>query len=123
MQSVQHSRIKYVAALALAAVALAAPAAGAQSSDHESTVAAAVGAGRSEGQDLRMPDTRDLATGRGTSTAPDVVVVKLAEPVPQSGGIDWAEVGIGGGAVALALLAIGGAVMLAQRRRHVSPAH
>ena len=120
----QRPRIKHAAALMLAVVALAAPAAQAQSSDHESTVAAAGGQGLGSAQDLRMPDTRDLATGRGTSTAPDVMVVKVAEPVPQGGGIDWADVGIGAGAVAcLALISIGGAALAGQRRRRVFPAH
>jgi hypothetical protein len=119
----QRNRIKHAAALALALAALAAPTAQAQSSDHESNVAAAVGAGIAEGQDLRMPDTRDIASGRGPSTSPDVLVVKVAEPVPQSGGIDWAEVAIGGGVVGLTLLSIGGAVLVAQRRRRVFPAH
>ena len=102
---------------------LAAPAAHAQSSDHESTVAAAIGQGRGSAQDLRMPDTRDLASGRGTSSAPDVLVVKVAEPTPQSDGVDWAEVGIGAGAVGIAIFSIGGAVLVAQRRRRVFPAH
>ena len=120
----QRSRIKHVAALMLAAAALAAPAAQAQSSDHESKVAAAVGQGLGSAQDLRMPDTRDLASGRGTSSAPDVMVVKVAEPATEGGGIDWAGIGIGAGAVAcLVLISIGGAALVGQRRRRVFPAH
>ena len=119
----QRNRIKHAAALTLALAALAAPTAQAQSSDHESTVAAAIGEGLGSAQDLRMPDTRDLASGRGTSASPDVLVVKMAEPVPQTGGIDWAEVAIGGGVVGLTLSSIGGAVLVAQRRRRVVPAH
>ena len=120
----QRTRIKHAAALALAVAALAAPAAQAQSSDHESNVAAAIGQGLGSAQDLRMPDTRDLATGRGTSTAPDVMVVRVAGPAPQAGGIDWGDVGIGAGAVAcLALIAIGGTALVGQRRRRVFPAH
>ena len=120
----QRNRIKHAAALALALAALAAPAAQAQSSDHESTVAAAIGEGLGSAQDLRMPDTRDLASGRGTSTAPDVMVVRVAEPVPEGGGIDWGDVGIGAGAVTgLALISIVGTALVAQRRRRVFPAH
>jgi hypothetical protein len=120
----QRTRIKHAAALTLAVAALAAPAAQAQSSDHESTVAAAIGQGLGSAQDLRMPDTRDLASGRGTSAAPEVMVVKMAEPAPQGGGIDWGDVGIGAGAVAgLALISVGGTALVAQRRRRVFPAH
>jgi hypothetical protein len=123
MHPVQRTRIKRAAALTLAVAGLATPAAQAQSSDHESNVAAAVGAGLAAGQDLRMPDTRDVASGRGTSTAPAVLVVKVAEPVPQSGGIDWADVGIGaGGVIGLTLVSLGGTVLVARRRR-LSPAH
>ena len=122
MQAVQRTRIKRAAALALAATALAAPAPAAYAYDHESQVAAAVGAGRQAGQDLRMPDTRDLASGRGTSTAPDVVVLKLPEPVPETG-IDWTDVGIGAaGVIGLTLVSLGGTVLVARRRR-LSPAH
>ena len=120
----QRNRIKHTAALALALAALAAPTAQAQSSDHESTVAAAIGESLGSSQDLRMPDTRDLASGRGTSTAPDVMVVKVAGPAPEGGGIDWGDVGIGAGAVAgLALISIAGTALVAQRRRRVFPAH
>ena len=120
----QRTRIKHTVALTLAAAALAAPAAQAQSSDHESTVAAAIGLSDDLAQDLRMPDTRDLASGRGTSSSPEVMVVKVAEPAPQAGGIDWGDVGIGAGAVAgLALISIGGTALVGQRRRRVFPAH
>jgi hypothetical protein len=69
-------------------------------------------------QDLRHADTRDYAVGRGTHTAPDVVVVKApaAEPVA-TGGIDWEHVGIGaGGMLSLALIGVGGALVVVRRR-------
>ena len=70
-----------------------------------------------------MPDTRDFASGRGTSAAPNVLVVKVPEPVPATG-IDWTDVGIGaGGVLGLTLVSLGGTVLVAQRRRRLSPAH
>jgi hypothetical protein len=70
-------------------------------------------------QDLRSPDTRDYAEGRGTFNAPEVTVVKLAQPAPASdGGIDWGDVGIGAGSVlGLALLALGGTFAVVHRRQ------
>ena len=69
-------------------------------------------------QDLRHADTRDYAEGRGTYNSPDVVVVKApAEPVATSGGVDWADVGVGaGGMLSLALISAGGALIVVRRR-------
>ena len=69
-------------------------------------------------QDLRHADTRDYAEGRGTYNSPDVVVVKSpAEPVATSGGVDWADVGVGaGGMLSLALIGAGGALIVVRRR-------
>ncbi len=69
-------------------------------------------------QDLRHADTRDYAAGRGTYNSPDVVVVKApVEPVATSGGVDWADVGVGaGGMLSLALLGAGGALVVVRRR-------
>ena len=69
-------------------------------------------------QDLRHADTRDYAEGRGTYNSPDVVVVKApAEPVATSGGVDWADVGVGaGGMLSLALIGAGGALVVVRRR-------
>jgi hypothetical protein len=148
MQPVNLTRVSRAATLALVVAGFAAPAAAAQSADHESQVAAAVGTGHHAGQDLRMPDTidaangpsskpqpataaqdfrmpdtRDLALGRGTSTAPDVLVVSAAGPVPESG-VNWTGVGIGAaGAIGLVLISLGGAVLVARRRRGLSTAH
>jgi hypothetical protein len=70
-------------------------------------------------QDLRNPDTRDFAEGRGTYNSPEVVVVESPAPVaqPTAGGIDWEDVGIGaGGLLGLALLGAGGALAVVHRR-------
>jgi hypothetical protein len=74
-------------------------------------------------QDLRSPDARDASEGRGTYTAPDVMVVKVPEPVPADGGIDWADAGIGaGGLLALMLLGLGGSLAVVHRRQaHAMP--
>lgn len=96
----QH-RLARSAALGLAVGALAAPAAPAQQ------------------QDLRSPDSRDAAAGRGTFNAPDVTVVKVTQPSPPSGGIDWGDAGIGAGSLlGLILLGLGGALTVVQRRKH-----
>jgi hypothetical protein len=78
-------------------------------------------------QDLRSPDTRDFAEGRGTYNSPDVVVVKAPVPAPEptATGIDWADVGIGaGGLLAASLIALGGTLLVVQRRgAHAHAAH
>jgi len=74
-------------------------------------------------QDLRSPDARDAGEGRGTYTAPNVMVVKVPEPVPAEGGIDWADAAIGaGGVLALMLLGLGGSLAIVHRRQaHATP--
>ena len=73
-------------------------------------------------QDLRSPDAVDAAAGRGTFSAPDVVVVPRPEPRPVVDGIDWRDVGIGaGGLVGLTLIGLGGALAVVHRR-HARPA-
>jgi hypothetical protein len=74
-------------------------------------------------QDLRNPDTVDYADGRGTFNAPDVVVVEAPAPShePTATGIDWEDVGIGaGGLLGASLLALGGALLVVQRRAHTA---
>jgi hypothetical protein len=69
-------------------------------------------------QDMRMPDTVDAANGRGTENAPDVVVVEAPEPAPQpaADGMDWADIGLGAGSVTgLALVALGGGLLIVRR--------
>ena len=122
-------RITRSAALGLTLAAFAAPVAGAAPADLRSpdardaarTAEAATGGPR---QDLRSPDARDLAAGRGTFSAPEVMVVKVSEPSsPPSGGLDWADAGIGaGGMLGLVLVGAGGALLIA-RRTHDRPAH
>ena len=74
-------------------------------------------------QDLRSPDTRDAGEGRGTYTAPNIMVVKVPDPGPTDGGIDWADAGIGaGGLLGLMLLGLGGSLAVVHRRRaHATP--
>jgi hypothetical protein len=71
------------------------------------------------GQDLRHPDTIDAANGRGTENAPEVVVVEAPQPAPQpaADGMDWADIGLGAGTVTgLALVAIGGSLLIVRKR-------
>ena len=71
-------------------------------------------------QDLRSPDARDAAEGRGTFNAPEVTVVKVPaeSAAPAGDGIDWADVGIGAaGVLGLTLIAVGGAVAVVKTSR------
>jgi hypothetical protein len=70
-------------------------------------------------QDLRSPDTRDAALGRGTWSAPDVTVVKLREPVPVAeSGMDWGDAGLGAGTVfGVILVGLAAAMAIVHRRR------
>ena len=123
-------RLTRPAALGLTLAALAAPTAAAQPIDLRSPDARdaartsrLAGTTSTPSQDLRSPDTRDYADGRGTFNAPEVTVVKLAQPAPASdGGIDWGDVGIGAGSVlGLALLALGGTFAVVHRRQGTRP--
>jgi hypothetical protein len=69
-------------------------------------------------QDLRSPDTRDYAAGRGTFSAPEVTVVRVPETAPSTpaAGLDWGDALIGAGfAVALGLIGVGGAMIVTRR--------
>jgi hypothetical protein len=67
--------------------------------------------------DLRTPDARDHGQGRGTFNAPEVTVIKLADPVPTASGFDWADAGIGaGGLLGLILVGLGGTAAVAHRK-------
>ena len=111
-------RLTRTAALAVAIAALSAPAASADNwftDEPPGSTAALV----EPSQDLRNPDTRDFAEGRGTYNSPEVVVVKSAAPVsqPTAGGIDWEDVGMGaGGLLGIALIGVGGALAVVHRR-------
>ena len=72
--------------------------------------------------DLRTPDARDHGEGRGTFNAPDVTVVKVADPAPTGTGFDWGDAGIGaGGLLGLILFALGGTAAVAHRRHPRPP--
>lgn len=122
-------RLTRHAALGLTLAALAAPTAAAQPIDyrpdarHAASTSSLAGTTSTPRHDLRSPDTRDYAEGRGTFNAPEVTVVKLAQPAPASdGGIDWRDVGIGAGSVlGLALLALGGTFAVVHRRQGTRP--
>jgi hypothetical protein len=119
------------AALGLTLAALAAPTAAAQQdlrspdTRDAARTSSLAGTTSTPRQDLRSPDTRDYAEGRGTFNAPEVTVVKLAQPAPapvSDGGIDWGDVGIGaGGVLGLALLALGGTFAVVHRRQGARP--
>jgi hypothetical protein len=120
-------RLTRPVALGLTVFAFAAPTAAAEIPHHASPegnpvagpddkAAAMIEARR----DLRSPDTRDHADGRGTFNAPEVTVVKVTEPSPVSGGVDWADAGIGAGAAfGLSLLALGSTLAVVRRRHGV----
>jgi hypothetical protein len=105
---------------ALVVGALAAPTAGAQSvQDMRSPDARDATTRVQSSPDLRSPDVRDAARGRGTASAPQIVVTKVSRPpVSGSGGFDWADAGIGAGAVfGLVLLGVGATLVVAHRGR------
>jgi hypothetical protein len=108
------------AAPTLAAGALAAPTAGAQSvQDLRSPDAREVATRVQSSRDRRSPDARDAAQGRGSASAPQIVVTKVSRPqVSGSRGFDWADAGIGAGAVfGLVLLGVGATLVVAHRGR------
>jgi hypothetical protein len=113
-------RLARSAALGLALAALAASTASANTVDLRSRPGTSSLAGTTSAprQDLRSPDTRDYAEGRGTFSAPEVTVVKVAEPAPPGAGIDWGDAGIGAGSMlGLILLALGSGLAVVHRRQ------
>ena len=131
-----HHRLTRIATLALAIGALAAPTAIAQQDlrspdaidaaqqtrQNPRSPNAIDAAGTAEAQqDKRSPDARDAAEGRGAYNTPQVVFVKAPHPA-HTGGLDWADAGIGAGAL-LGLLLLGlGCGLLVIHRRHAPPA-
>ena len=111
------SRLTRSAALGLAIAALAAPAAIADphAQDPNYPIQGATY------QDLRSPDARDAAEGRGTFNAPEVTIVKVPAapaPAPVADGLDWNDVGIGAaGVLGLTLIALGGAYAVVKTSR------
>ena len=73
--------------------------------------------------DLRSPDTRDAATGRGALIGVRSPVVQIVPAASGAHGFDWGDAGIGaGGAIAFILLLTGGALLLVHRRHeHAGP--
>jgi hypothetical protein len=110
------SRITRVTGAALVIGAIAAPAAPAISPDAvdgwpaaEETAASKV-----------SPDTADMARGHriGATPVPEIVTVPVEVEVPMSNGVDPSDVAIGAGAtMGLMLIAAGGALTVARRRR------
>lgn len=114
-------RLAKWAATALAAVALAASAATGQTIQDLRSPDAQDAAARVQPPtpDLRSPDAQDAAQGRGTWNAPEVLVVKVTRPQASgSAGFDWTDAAIGAGAgFGLALLGVGGTLVLTHRGR------
>jgi hypothetical protein len=105
-------------AVCLALAALAAPTALADPTDLRTLDAIDAAAAVERTQDLRTVDARDAAEGRGTYTAPNVVILKVPKPVPADDGIDWVDAGFGaGGLLALMLLGLGGSLAVVHRRQ------
>ena len=106
-------RIAVLAALGLVFAAVAAPAAVAQQDlrnpdTRDIAKAAAL--------DLRNPDTREMAEAGGASPQVSVVKVPVATPANDTG-LDWGDAGIGAGAMlGLVLLAAAGIVAVSHRR-------
>ena len=85
----------------------------------------------STGQDLRSPDARDAGKVVATSNGQDLrspdardASRPTTSPVPSSApsaGTDWGDVGMIAGAIALALLAAGGLILISRRRATVAP--
>jgi hypothetical protein len=117
-----HRRIIRSAAVGMALAVLAAPSALAEqdlrSADTRDLAGAPQARAQQPQQDLRAPDTRDAAAGRGTFSAPEVTVVKITQPSPAIGGMDWGDAGIGAGSVlGLVLVAVGGTLVVVHRRQ------
>ena len=113
------TRLTRTAALGLTVAALAAPAAIADPYASDPNYPLPDSA-KSTYQDLRSPDARDAAEGRGTFNAPQVTVVRVPSesPSPAGDGIDWTDVGIGGaGVLGLILVGVGGAVAVVKTSR------
>jgi len=106
-------RIAVYAALSLVFAALAAPAALAQQDLRNPDTRDVAEAGQ---LDLRNPDTREMAEAGGASPQVSVVKVPVATPAADSG-LDWGDAGIGaGGMLGLVLLAAAGILAVSHRR-------
>jgi hypothetical protein len=109
------------AATATMLIAVAAPAAMAQPVDLRSPDAQDAAAAVQPAQDLRSPDAQDFAAGRQIVASTPVQVAQAPSEAPAPSGFDWGDAALGaGGALAVALLAVGGTVALMRRRRVTS---
>ena len=119
-----NHRFARTATLALALTAMAATPAAAAPQDHSPAANPPDTADElGETQDFRSADARDAADGRGTFNAPDVTVVRVAQPsTSPSDGLDWGDAGIGaGGLLGLILLGTGGALLVVHRKQGDPP--
>ena len=125
-----HHRLTRIATLGLALAALAAstasaaPAQDLRSADARDAARSGTTLQGRPHQDLRSSDTRDFAAGRGTFSAPEVTVVKVTDPAPSAGGLQWGDAGIGaGGMLGLLLLGLGISLAVAHRRHGATARH
>ena len=72
-------------------------------------------------QDLRSPDTRDIAAGREYPPAPTVVSLKEINPAEPAPGFDWAAAVAGAVTLGLILLMTAAIVIVTRRRAHRQP--
>lgn len=108
-------------AIATMLMAVAAPAAMAQPADLRSPDAQDAAAVVQQAQDLRSPDAQDFAVGRQIVASTPVQVAKAPSETPARPGFDWGDAALGaGGALAVALLGVGGTLALMRRRRVTS---
>jgi hypothetical protein len=87
------------------------------------TAAAAAPGAAAADVDLRSPDTRDAAAGRDVASTPQVVFVKGVSRSPErDGGIDWGDVGLGAGGLAVVVGLGAAGAFVTVRRLHPAPA-
>jgi hypothetical protein len=123
----KRHRLTRSVALGLAVFAFAAPMAAAEIPHHASPEANPVTGPDDKAaaliearQDLRSPDTRDIAAGREYPPTPTVVTLKEIPPSdPVATGFDWSAA-VAGAATALGLFLVMGvaAVIVTRRRSH-----
>lgn len=70
------------------------------------------------GQDLRSPDTRDVAAGREYPPTPTVVSLKEITPAEPATGFDSASAAVGAATLCGILLMTAAAVIVTRRRAH-----
>ena len=73
--------------------------------------------------DLRSPDTRDVANGRGPQTFAQPPVVRFVSTGSGAHGFDWGDAGIGAAMTAGIFLLGGAAALVIRRRRELVHLH